>query len=51
MKTLPLEEAQYRRTLKQGWIIVFADLLALLLTFFVLIFSMNAIQYEGAFRQ
>ena len=46
MNKLPLEEVLYRRTLKQGWIIVFADLLALLLTFFVLIFSMNAIQYE-----
>lgn len=46
MKKLPLEETLYRRTLEQGWIIIFADLLALLLTFFVLIFSMNAIQYE-----
>lgn len=46
MNKLPIEEESYRRTLKQGWIIVFADLLALLLTFFVLIFSMNAIQYE-----
>jgi chemotaxis protein MotB len=46
MNKLPLEETLYRRTLKQGWIIIFADLLALLLTFFVLIFSMNAIQYE-----
>lgn len=46
MKKLPFEETLYRRTLKQGWIIIFADLLALMLTFFVLIFSMNAIQYE-----
>ena len=46
MNRLPLEETLYRRVVKQGWIIIFADLLALLLTFFVLIFSMNAIQYE-----
>lgn len=35
-----------RQALHQSWMIIFADLLALLLTFFVLIFSMNAIQYE-----
>lgn len=34
------------QTIKQGWMVTFADLLALLLTFFVLIFSMNAVQYE-----
>lgn len=43
---LPFEEFLYRRTVEQGWIIIFADLLALMLTFFVLIFSMNAVQYE-----
>lgn len=31
---------------RQAWMIIFADLLALLLTFFVLIYSMNAVQYE-----
>lgn len=34
------------KAIRQTWMIIFADLLALLLTFFVLIFSMNAIQYE-----
>ena len=30
----------------QAWMVIFADLLALLLTFFVMIFSMNAVLYE-----
>ncbi|WP_262691473.1 OmpA/MotB family protein [Kordiimonas aestuarii] len=30
-----------------SWILTFADLLALLLTFFVLVFSMNSVQFES----
>lgn len=37
-------EAPRSRT---GWLVMFADLLSLLLTFFVLIFSMNAVQIEN----
>ena len=37
-------EAAHSRT---GWLVIFADLLSLLLTFFVLIFSMNAVQIEN----
>ena len=29
------------------WILTFADLLSLVLTFFVLVFSMNTVQYES----
>lgn len=43
---LPYEKLLYRKAVRQGWLIIFADLLALMLTFFVLIFSMNAVQYE-----
>lgn len=43
---LPFEEQLYKRAINQGWLIIFADLLSLMLTFFVLIYSMNAVQYE-----
>ncbi|WP_417317908.1 OmpA/MotB family protein [Emcibacter sp.] len=33
-----------RKTVADSWMIIFADLLALLLTFFVLMFSMNSVQ-------
>ncbi|WP_321391668.1 OmpA/MotB family protein [Emcibacter sp.] len=35
---------QSRKTVADSWMIIFADLLALLLTFFVLMFSMNSVQ-------
>ncbi len=38
---------QQREPVQPGWMITFADLLALLLTFFVLLFSMNTVQYES----
>lgn len=44
METLELPEPYEPQT--PAWMLIFADLLSLLLTFFVLIFSMNAVQVE-----
>ena len=42
----PYESLSQRMT-RDSWVIIFADLLALLLTFFVLIFSMNSIDAKN----
>ena len=42
----PYESLSERMT-RDSWIIIFADLLALLLTFFVLIFSMNTLEVKN----
>ena len=42
----PYESLSQRMT-RDSWVIIFADLLALLLTFFVLIFSMNSIEAKS----
>lgn len=34
-------------SIQPGWMVTFADLLSLLLTFFVLLFSMNTVQFEN----
>lgn len=44
MDTLELPEPYQAKT--PAWMVIFADLMSLLLTFFVLIFSMNAVQVE-----
>lgn len=41
---MPEQNASAPETADQSWLIIFADLLALLLTFFVLMFSMSSVQ-------
>lgn len=41
---MAMEEISVSEPVQQSWLIIFADLLALLLTFFVLMFSMNSVQ-------
>ncbi len=43
---MPADQPRKADTPRDVWILTFADLLSLLLTFFVLMFSMNAVQYE-----
>lgn len=43
----PAYEQTARRRASGSWMITLADLLALLLTFFVLLFSMNAVQFAN----
>lgn len=43
----PYETAVPKSASSNAWLIIFADVLALLLTFFVLLFSMNSVQVEG----
>ncbi|WCL53028.1 OmpA/MotB family protein [Gimibacter soli] len=41
------QEQSVRRGGDASWLLTFADLLSLLLTFFVLIYSMNSVQYDS----